>query len=214
MKIPTSIRTLLVTGISLCLVAGGITQAAESSMPVTAGTLYGIGGSISVSGTATLQAQYGATQPDGSGSIYQLLDLGSVFDVASIEIINRRGDISTNYSVERLSIRVAPNEQEVGFDPFLLSNYTTVLFADGKLLPSTNAPGAIRPINLGDAQNRYLLIEFTKTFRNPVGRGTGYDSSVQFADITFTKAIPEPSTAFLSATALITISILGLRRMR
>lgn len=200
------------TGFSLGLMAGGMAHAADSSIPVSAGTLFGIGGSTNEVTRLTLQAHYGASQPEGTGSIYQVLDLGSVLSVSSLEIVNRQ-DISTNYSIERLSIRVAPNEQEEGFDPFLLSNYTTVLFEDGKLMPSTNAPGAVRPVDIGSAENRYFLIEFSKTFRNPIGRGTGYDSSVQFSDITVTaQAIPEPRSAILGATILLSVVLLGRRR--
>lgn len=188
MKIPHSFRTIVaaITGIILIAVDSDATE--PTSLQVTAGTLYGTGGSTNGVSSSVLQAYYGPEQPDGEGVIYQVLDLGNAINVDKIDIINRRGFVSTNYSIDRMSIRVASDESSPNFNPLSLSSYNTIVFEEGNVKPRTNAPDAVRTIDIDDSRSRYFLLEFTKTFRSPVGRGEGFDSSVQFADITITKS--------------------------
>ena len=169
-------------------------SSAYSAVVVSAGTLYGIGGStVSAHPTANpavVVALYGAGQNDNS--IHLLLDLGNPQDVTALDLINRR-DVGTDMSIRTLQIFIAADEDASGFDPMLLSNYTINVLPNTLLEPSNNTQGAVRSVDVADFNRRWVLININSNF---VGGSEGISHSgnraqVQIGDIV---AIPEPNT--------------------
>lgn len=189
-----------------------LSEASAQMITVTAGELHAVGNSSNSSEPATLKAKYGiGVQPNGQGSIYQVLDLGETFDVLTISIFNRT-NASTNYGVNEVAVWVAMNEDAPDFDPFDIASYTQVAFTQGTVSPpANNSAGIERMITLEDAFSRqYFMIEFTSTIRQATGYDPApnpnpiYDSEVHFSDIKFTyQQIPEPSSIVLCGAAAI-----------
>lgn len=191
MKLSALSRLPAIAGACLLLLSGGATEASDpSSIATTAGTLYGINGSSNLISDGVIRVQYGKEQPDGQGSIYQVLDLGQPRSVHALTFVNRH-DRGTNYALKRIAVRTAPNEAAADFNPFSLASYSTVAFEESDVKPVTNEQSKERPVPIAGATARYLLIEFTYTLRQAIGRDpealpgqpANLDTEVQFADI-------------------------------
>ncbi|MFZ4780060.1 MAG: PEP-CTERM sorting domain-containing protein [Terrimicrobiaceae bacterium] len=178
---------------------------------VTGGDIIGIGSSATYQaapGVLNADYSYWATQADGA--IHLRLDMGSIQNVASLQITNRT-DVATALAPLRFTIYVA-NEAAPGFDFNNLTYFTTVVFANGVATPSSNAASAVQGLNVTDFSKRYVLIDITANgFANPIDNVTPNGNRAQYSDVSYT-VVPEPGTVALFGFAAFGMACL--RRFR
>lgn len=186
---------------ALMMFAMALTNVANAAVITTAGEITGIANSQVQDNTTLFSAVYNySLQTDGV--IHIVLDLGSVQNVDVLTFVNR--NISTNFAISRLEILVAPDENAAGFDPYSLASYTKHVFVEQQLSPHNYNASAVRNANIDDTQSRYFLINFTESFHTVDKHfsSTPNQDRVQFSDIRYSSAIPEPGAAALVGLAL------------
>lgn len=205
----------LTLSVGVCILSLAMFSSAQSAVIVSAGTLDGIGGSFISNEGSTLQGiySYPNSTAQTDGIIHAVLNLGSIQSISEITIVNRLA--ATNLAARSLRILVAADESAPSFDPFSLSSYTQIVFANQLLLPSTNAEGALRTANITDSTKQYFLIDFTSNFFTGASgfSTTGNERNVQFSDIRVT-AVPEPGTVALIGIASGFLLLRGLKKRR
>lgn len=158
-----------------------------------------------------LNSDYYENIPDGNFRIYdhatlgtyqqiQLrLDLGSVKEV-ELFLLTNSTYLDSNVNTKNVTIRVAADESDPGFDLNNVDSYTVEIFS-GLIVPFSNVKGTVRNIDITDTTRQYFLFSFTDNIWGEFTHANIDRRTVIFNDIQ-AQVIPEPSTILLMLSGL------------
>jgi len=175
-------KRMLVAMLGIVAMLSVSASAMLHEVPVTAGTLAGIGNDATTPFDAYSWG-YAGYDMGGDGDLDLLLDLGSVNNVDKI-LMQNRTDTSSNGAFVNLVISVA-DEAAPGFTPTDISFYSTVVFNSYATPPAADA-GLWREADITNSAKRYFQIRILDTW-------WGAPSPTFIGDVDV-QLVPEPAT--------------------